>query len=113
METRATTNGPDRSRQTYEELKQALLDANRALVRAANESRLSQAEEIAPEEARADARARRDAIELSSAAQRFDPPFSAEREARIRELAEAHRLDRLHTPERLERAAQRLLEGGP
>jgi hypothetical protein len=55
--------------------------------------------------------ARRDALELSAAARAHDAPSAAEREARGRELAEAHQMQRLHTPERIARAAQRLLEG--
>jgi len=94
--------GPDRSQRSFEERQRALIDANRALVRAAR------ADLAAVAQARTE---RRDQVELSEAALAAHEPSTSEREARVRELAEAHRMERLHTPERLERAAQRLLEG--
>jgi len=114
-------SGTEQSKQAFEQKQRALIDQNRALVRAARE-RLSS---VTPRErdsieisAQADesreldeSRAHRDEIALSAAARAESEPSTAEREARVRELAEAHRMERLHTPERLERAAQRLLEG--
>lgn len=112
-------SGPERARQTYEEQQRALIDANRALVRAARDNlarqRLAEAQETRDQRASnaADSRraSARDEIRLTPAAQAASEPSNAEREARVRELAEAHRMARLHTPERIERAAQRLLEG--
>jgi hypothetical protein len=69
------------------------------------------ARQKAAEGAEAKAEAQRDAIEISEAATRSVESSTAEREARVRELAEEHRMERLHNPERIERAAQRLLEG--
>jgi len=103
---------PERTKQAYEERQRALIDANRALVRAARENLAAVARERAsrlPDPRPTDAR--RDEIRLSEAAQKASQPSTAEREARVRQLAEEHRMARLHTPERLERAAQRLLEG--
>jgi len=106
MDIQGTHSGPERARQSYEERQRALIDANRALVRAVRENmarqRLANAEH---------AREERDEVRLTAAAQPASEPSTAEREARVRELAEAHRMERLHTPERIERAAQRLLEG--
>jgi hypothetical protein len=109
MDIQGNHSVPDQPKKAYEQQQRALIDANRALVRAAREDlsavareRLTRARE---------SRARRDEIELSAAAQAASEPSLAEREARVRELAEAHRMERLHTPERIERAAQRLLEG--
>ena len=114
------TPGPDHSRRAYEQ-RQEQIDANRALVRSAREDlsavarrRLANLREASSErlkEAEGSKSARQDAVELSSAARSLSEASPAEREARIRELAEAHRMERLHTPERIERAAQRLLEG--
>ena len=121
MEINASQSGPERARRAYEQQQRALLDANRARVRAAREDLSTAARERletlqdarAEREARnAEVRsARRDELELSAAARAASEPSSAEREARVRELAEAHRANRLNTPERLEQAAQRLLEG--
>jgi hypothetical protein len=109
---------------SFEEKQRALIDANRARVRAAREhlsaiageqlARLRESRERALEAAagRSAPAEARDALELSEAAlAAHEAPAPAEREARVRELAEAHRLERLHTPERIERAAQRLLQG--
>ena len=112
----------DRAQQSFEQKQRALIDQNRALLRAARENLASIArrpvdrvelEQDTSDEARAveERSAHRDEIVLSAAARAASEPSTAEREARIRELAEAHRMERLHTPERLERAAQRLLEG--
>ena len=103
---------PERSKKAYEDQQRALIDANRALVRSARENLTAVAKERAshlPEPRAADTR--RDEIRLSEAARKASQPSTAEREARVRQLAEEHRMERLHTPERLERAAQRLLEG--
>ncbi len=114
---------PTRSREMFEEKQRALIDANRARVRAAREdlaavarerlARLRDARERVQTSDGSESRPREraDAVELSAAALETHEPSSAEREARVRELAEAHRLEHLHTPERIERAAQRLLEG--
>jgi len=112
-------SGTERTQQTFEQKQRALIDQNRALVRAARERlatvspREQDSIEIGSEEAREldERRTHRDEIALSAAARAASEPSQAEREARVRELAEAHRMERLHTPERLERAAQRLLEG--
>lgn len=101
-------SGPERSKRAFEQRQNELIDTNRALVRAARNN-LSTAARARQAEARREAP--RDAIELSAASREVETPSSAEREARIRELTEAHRMERLHTPERIERAAQRLLEG--
>jgi anti-sigma28 factor (negative regulator of flagellin synthesis) len=122
MEVQGSLPGPERSKRTYERQQDTLIDANRALVRAAREDmraiarqRLSSLREASQQRAEETAQnresARADSIELSQAAQAAAEPSSAEREARVRELAQAHRMDQLHTPERIERAAQRLLEG--
>ena len=112
-------SGPERTRRSYEEQQRALIDANRALVRAARENlvheRLADAERARAERSADAAESRREAardeIRLTPAAAAASEPSTAEREARVRELAEARRMERLHTPERIERAAQRLLEG--
>jgi uncharacterized membrane protein len=111
-------SGPERSHQSYEQRQRELINANRALVRQARENlsavaqeRLAESREARRQSAEALASPRRDALELSAAARAASEPSSAEREARVRELAQAHRMERLHTPERIERAAQRLLEG--
>ena len=122
MDIQGTHSGPERSKQTFEERQRALIDANRALVRAARESlstaareQLAQTQEAAARHAARNTESRqnaaRDEIRLTPAAQAASQPSTVEREARVRELAEAHRLEQLHTPERIERAAQRLLEG--
>ena len=112
MDIQGTHSGLERSRKSYEEQQRALIDAYRALVRGARENLSAAARQQLADshEARTESR-RRDEIELTSAAQAASQPSTAEREARVRELTEAHRLERLHTPERIERAAQRLLEG--
>src|SRR5215470_11323224 len=109
MDIQGTQSGPDRARQSFEERQRALIDANRALVRAARDT-MARHRTAGADEAR-DERATRDEIRLTAAAENAREPSPAEREARVRELAEAHRMERLHTPERIERAAQRLLEG--
>jgi hypothetical protein len=119
MDIQGTQSGPDRARQTYEERQRVLIDANRALVRAAREDMarqgLADAESARAERAASAAESRRaaarDEIRLTPAAQAASEASIAEREARVRELAEARRMEKLHTPERIERAAQRLLEG--
>jgi hypothetical protein len=119
MDIQGTHSGPDRARQSYEEQQRALIDANRALVRAARENlvrqRFAEAERAREERAASAAEHRREAardeIRLTQAAAASRQPSTTEREARVRELAEARSMERLHTPERLERAAQRLLEG--
>lgn len=106
-------------RKAFEDRRRALSEANRAFIRAAQEDLYTVSKQRVDaakvEEKRAPAEAskgaRRDALELSAAARAASEATPAEREARIRELTEAHRMARLHTPERLERAAQRLLEG--
>lgn len=112
--------GTDRAQQSFEQKQRALIDQNRALVRAARDTLASIAKrEVADIERQSSGQAgdvegreaHRDEIVLSAAARAASEPSTAEREARVRELAEAHRMERLHTPERLERAAQRLLEG--
>jgi len=116
---------PRPTHQVYEEEQRALIDANRARVRAAREdlgviaqerlARLRAARQQGLQTSReTQASERRDAIELSAAARAAHESQNsgpAQREARVRELAEAHRMERLHTPERIERAAERLLEG--
>jgi hypothetical protein len=109
MDIQGNHSGPDGPMSAYEQRQRALIDANRALVRAAREDLSAVARERASR-AREN-RTRQDEIELSAAARAVSEPSPAEREARVRELAEAHRMERLHTPERIERAAQRLLEG--
>jgi len=111
-------NRPGESSKAFEKQQRALIDANRARVRAARQDLAAVAAERSAQsrqarEAASEPRAdeRRDAIQLSPAAVESSEASVAEREARIRELAEAHRMERLHTPERIERAAQRLLEG--
>jgi hypothetical protein len=113
-------SGPDRAQQSFEQKQRALIDQNRAFLRAARENlaaiarrQLEEVEQRSSGEAREveERKAHRDEIVLSAAARAALEPSTAEREARVRELAEAHRMERLHTPERLERAAQRLLEG--
>ena len=114
---------PQRS---FQENQRALIDSNRARVRTAREDldaiaqerlvRLRASRERALAAATQESRSseRRDALELSDAAlAAHDSGDSApaQREARVRELADAHRMERLHTPERIERAAERLLEG--
>lgn len=119
MDIQGTHSGPERARQTYEEQQRALIDANRALVRAARENlarqRLADAQTTREQRSASAADSRREAardeIRLTAAAGAASEPSNAEREARVRELTEAHRMARLHTPERIERAAQRLLEG--
>lgn len=99
MDIHATPAGPDRARKLFEEQMRNLIVANRVRTGEARE-RLGAAAEA------------HDALEISAQASSAHEAARAEREARVRELAEAHRLERLHTPERLERAARRLLEGG-
>jgi len=119
MDIQGTHSGPDRARQSYEEQQRALIDSNRALVRSARENmarqRLADAERTREQRAAGAAETRREAardeVRLTQPAQAADQPSTAEREARVRELTEAHRMEQLHTPERIERAAQRLLEG--
>jgi hypothetical protein len=117
MDIQGTHSGRERSREAFDERQRALIDANRALVRAAREHLTAAAKERLARSQEAHERsaelrgAARDEIRLTPAARHASEPTTAEREARVRELAEAHRLERLHTPERLERAAQRLLEG--
>lgn len=122
MDIHSEPPGPERAKRAYEQQQRALIDANRALLRAARETlstaanaRLSNSQESrakrASQGADAGKNTRRDEIELSAAARAVSEPSTAERETRVRELTEAHRLEQLHTPERLERAAQRLLEG--
>jgi hypothetical protein len=118
MDIQGASSGPERAKKAYD---QALIDANRALVRAAREdlssvaaqrqADLREAREQAARDTTTRGRERRDEIELSAAARAASEPSTAEREARIRALADEHRMASLHTPERLERAAQRLLEG--
>ena len=112
--------GTDRAQQSFEQKQRALIDQNRAFLRAARESlasirhqELDEVERRSSQEPREveGRQAHRDEIVLSAAARAASEPSTAEREARVRELTEAHRMERLHTPERLERAAQRLLEG--
>jgi len=116
MDIQGTNSGAESARRAYEQRMQAQIDANRALVRASRDAFTPPAQEVSTESQRADARkasegsSRRDAIELSVAA-RADQPSPAEREARVRELTEEHRAQRLNTAERFERAAQRLLGG--
>jgi hypothetical protein len=88
-----------------------LIDANRALVRSARQNLTATAREQLSDSHEARRDAARDEIRLTAAARTASQPSTAEREAHVRELAEAHRLEQLHTPERIERAAQRLLEG--
>jgi len=97
---------------SFEQQQRALIDASRALVRAARQDLAAAAAErkLRLSEARQQPE-RRDEIRLSAAAIEASASSPAEREARIEELAAAHRMERLHTPERIERAAQRLLEG--
>jgi len=106
----------------FEQNQRELIDSNRARVRAARadlaavadarHARLREARERSASESAQDVRAvRRDELQLSKGAVAASQADTAEREARVRELAEAHRMERLHTPERIERAAQRLLEG--
>jgi hypothetical protein len=118
MNIQGNTNGPERAKQSYEQQQRALIDANRALVRAAREElssaareRLARLRAEGAEHAEVRRSAQRDEVELSAAARAASEPSNAEREAHVRELAEAHRMERLHSPERIERAAQRLLEG--
>ena len=106
------------ARKAFEQQQRALIESNRALVRAAREdlkavaaerhAKVREARDVAAREVEQRSE-RRDAIELSKAAV-SSSEVAAEREARVRELAEAHRMEQLHTPERIERAAQRLLE---
>jgi len=122
MEVNANQPGPESAKRAYEQQQRAVIDSNRALVRAARENlsaaaqqRLANLQE-ARDQRSADAvdsrqSARTDELALSAAARAASEPSTAEREARVRQLAEARRLDVLHTPERIERAAQRLLEG--
>jgi hypothetical protein len=96
-----------------EQRERALIDANRSLVRSAREDLSAAAKDRLAEmrAAQAETAARRDELRLSAAAEAASQSQPAEREARVRELAEAHRTERLNTPERIERAAQRLLGG--
>lgn len=122
MDIQGTQSGPERSKEAFEARHRALIASNRALVRAARQNlsaaakeQLDEAQQANTEHAARGAESRRNAardeIRLTAAAKDTSQPSTAEREARVRELAEAHRLEQLHTPERLERAAQRLLEG--
>lgn len=58
---------------------------------------------------RADVTDRADRVELSAAAELR--PADPERDRRVAELRTAHEAGSLNTPERIERAATRLLEG--
>jgi len=104
-------------RKAFEQQQRALIDSNRALVRAAREDLAAVAAERnaklreSRERATRETTQRSDELELSAASVAASEASPSEREARVRELAEAHRMERLHTPERIERAAQRLLEG--
>jgi len=122
MDIQGNQSVPERAKETFEARQRALIDANRALVRAARQNlssaaieRLTDSREAEVERAARGAESRRDAardeVRLTPAVQTARQPSTAEREARVRELAEARRLEQLHTPERIERAAQRLLEG--
>ena len=118
MNIQGSSSGPDRARQSYEDRQRALIDANRALVRAARDVMIRQrvadaarAREERTSSADETRQVTRDEIHLTAADGDANQPSPAEREAHVRELAEAHRMERLHTPERIERAAQRLLEG--
>ena len=121
MDIQGNHSGPERSKEAFEARQRALIDSNRALVRAARQNltaaakeQLSESSAARDERAARNVESRRDArdeIRLTAAARSASEPSTAEREARVRELAEAHRLEQLHTPERIERAAERLLEG--
>ncbi len=122
MDIQSNQPGPDRAKRAYEQQQRALIDANRARVRAARDDLSAAAQQrLANTQAAREQRStqgadprttsRADELEISAAARAASEPSSAEREARVRELAADHRLERLHTPERIERAAQRLLEG--
>ncbi len=122
---------PTRSRAVFEAEQRALIEASRSRVRDARDhlealarERLTNlraareqalAEERAVREARvrgrADAAERRDRIELSAEARALSEADASGDERRVAELAEEHRSGALNTPERIERAAQRLLEG--
>ncbi len=122
MDIQGNQPGSERTKRAYEQQQRALIDANRALVRSARENlstaskqrleNLQQARDSRVGDVAASSKGSRgDELELSAAARAASEPSTAEREARVRELSEAHRMERLHTPERIERAAQRLLEG--
>ena len=57
------------------------------------------------------ARRRQDVLELSDAARVETPDADRARDERVEELQRDHAQGTLNTPERIERAAQRLLEG--
>jgi hypothetical protein len=113
MDIHGSPPGPERARRAYEQRERALIDANRSLVRSAREDLASAAKERLTEvrAAQAESAARRDELRLSTVADAASTSEPAEREARVRDLAEAYRAERLNTPERIERAAQRLLGG--
>ena len=113
MNIQPSQSGPERSQQAYEQRQRALIDANRALVRSAREDLVATGRERLARTREESARLSetRDELRLSAASVAASEESHAEREARVRELAEEHRMERLHTPERIERAAQRLLEG--
>ena len=98
MHIRSTQPGPE-PRDAHDALQRAVVAASRALARAARAERLDQAR----------AKGAEDALELSAATVIEQAPDRAERDSRVSDLAEAHRLDRLHTPERIERAVHNLL----
>src|SRR6185436_10098371 len=109
MDIQGNHSGPERSQETFEARQRALIDANRALVRAARQNLTAAAKEQLSEAAARDERAarkvesrrdaERDEVRLTAAARTTSQPSTAEREAHVRELAEAHRLEQLHTPE--------------
>src|SRR5262245_8074393 len=108
MEIQGNPSGPERAQRAYEQQQRELIDSNRALVRAARGdlsaaarerlARLQQASDERAAHVDETRKSRRDELELSAAARAASEPSSAEREARVRELAEEHRLERLHTP---------------
>lgn len=111
MDIQGTHSGPERSQEAFEAQQRALIEASRALVRAARQNLTATAREQLSESHESRREAARDEIRLTAAARTASQPSTAEREVRVRQLAEAHRMEQLHTPERIERAAQRLLEG--
>ncbi|MEW6073169.1 MAG: hypothetical protein AB1726_11345 [Planctomycetota bacterium] len=109
--------GADEAQQRYREAQLELARANREHVRRAREvlqslsTRRLERRRLESRAAAEEIREPQDQIELSTAARAAASRPDEGRDARVRELAGAHAEGRLNTPDRVERAAQRLLGG--
>jgi hypothetical protein len=100
------SSGAESAHQRFERARVELAEANRERIRRARDERVSFAREAVAEN-RATSPTR-DRLDLSAAAERASEPDPA-RSERVAELARLAHTGELHTPERTERAAERLL----